>query len=233
MLKPSTTQQVSQILQYCNNHKIAVVTQGGRTGLVGGCTPVFDELIISMENFNRIISYDPATSVLTCEAGCILENVENYAKKHQAVIPLDLGAKGSCFIGGNVATNAGGLHFVKYGSLRKNIKAITAVTADGAIHYLSSSHTTMDGDMKQLFIGSEGTLGVITDLSIQCYPYLPYKELCILAVNSYNDVCKILTSAKSYFQNELSAIEFFDSSCCRLVSKCITGVFKSLDSKTI
>lgn len=133
MLQPRTTDEVSQILKYCNSRRLAVVPQGGNTGLVGGSVPVFDEVIVNMGLMNKIISFDKVSGILVCEAGCVLENLESFLENEGFVMPLDLGAKGSCQIGGNVSTNAGGLRLVRYGSLHGNVLGIEAVLANGTV----------------------------------------------------------------------------------------------------
>ena len=118
ILKPSTVDEVQKILAYCNNNQIAIVPQGGNTGLVGGSVPVHDEIVLSFSNLNRILKFDQQTRVLTCESGCILQTLNDYLKQYNCEIPLDLGASGSCHIGGNVSTNAGGKYLIKYGPFR-------------------------------------------------------------------------------------------------------------------
>lgn len=117
LLKPKSTQEVSEILAYCNSRRLAVVPQGGNTGLVGGSVPVFDEIILSMSLMNQVISFDEVSGILVCEAGCILESLDKLLEEKGFIMPLDLGAKGSCHIGGNIATNAAGLRLLRYGSL--------------------------------------------------------------------------------------------------------------------
>ena len=110
VLKPSSVEELSKVLRHCYDRKLAVVPQGGNTGLVGGATPIFDEVVISTGRMNTIHGFDPINGVLTCDAGVVLEDAENYLREqhqHSHTMPLDLGAKGSCHIGGNIATNAG------------------------------------------------------------------------------------------------------------------------------
>ncbi|KAL2301002.1 hypothetical protein Nmel_011558 [Mimus melanotis] len=121
VLKPQTTAEVSQILRYCHERNLAVNPQGGNTGLVGGSVPVFDEIILSTALMNQIISFDKVSGILVCQAGCVLERLNEYLEEQGFIMPLDLGAKGSCHIGGNVATNAGGLRLLRYGSLRGTV----------------------------------------------------------------------------------------------------------------
>lgn len=131
---PSSTDEVSKILAYCNSHGIGVVPQGGNTGLVGGSVGTHrQELILSLSRMNRVISIDTTSGILVCEAGCVLEALNNTVREHQYEVPLDLGAKGSCMIGGNFATNAGGLRVIKYGSLHNSLLGMEVVLANGTV----------------------------------------------------------------------------------------------------
>ncbi|KAG6464803.1 hypothetical protein O3G_MSEX014742 [Manduca sexta] len=128
VLKPKSTEEVSNILKYCNERRLAVCPQGGNTGLVGGSVPVFDEIIINFTLMNKVISLDEISGALICESGCILENLDNYVRDRNLIMPLDLGAKGTCQIGGNASTNAGGLRLLRYGNLHGSILGIEAVS---------------------------------------------------------------------------------------------------------
>lgn len=167
---PKTTQEVSKVVAFCHKHDIAIVPQGGNTGLVGGGVGVSDgnELILSMARMNQVVSIDPESAVLICEAGCILEVLNGETESMGFSIPLDLGAKGSCMIGGNIATNAGGLRLLKYGSFHKNVLGLEVVLPDGTVlDMIRSLHKDNCGyALKNIFIGSEGTLGIITKLSL-------------------------------------------------------------------
>lgn len=212
VLKPKTTEQVSKILKYCNEQKLAVVPQGGNTGLVGGSNPVFDEIIISLANINKIRSFDNVSGILKCDAGVILENADNYLAENGYIFPLDLGAKGSCHVGGVVATNAGGLRLLRYGSLHGSVLGLEAVLPDGTI-YSSMDALRKDNtgyDLKQLFIGSEGTLGIITGVSILCPARSAATNVAFLAVSSYEAVQKVFVGARRELAEILSAFEFMD-----------------------
>ncbi|EGC30035.1 hypothetical protein DICPUDRAFT_158305 [Dictyostelium purpureum] len=219
VLKPKTTEQVSEILKYCNNRKIAVVPQGGNTGLVGGSVPVHDEIILSLANMNKIEGFDPITGVVTCQSGTVLENIESYLSPLGYTVPIDLGAKGSCQIGGNVSTNAGGIRLLRYGGLHGNILGIEAVLADGSIiDCLSTLRKDNTGyDLKQLFIGSEGTLGVITKVSMITPPKPTSVNVGLFTCDSFDKVKTILTRAKSQLGDILSAFEFMDRPCIDVV----------------
>uniref|UniRef100_A0A0K8RU31 D-2-hydroxyglutarate dehydrogenase, mitochondrial n=1 Tax=Crotalus horridus TaxID=35024 RepID=A0A0K8RU31_CROHD len=221
LLKPRTTMEVSQILKYCNEKNLAVNPQGGNTGLVGGSVPVFDEIILSTGLMNQIISFDHISGILICQAGCILENLNQYLESKGFVMPLDLGAKGSCHIGGNVATNAGGLRLLRYGSLRGTVLGLEVVLADGSIlNCLASLRKDNTGyDLKQLFIGSEGTLGMVTAVSILCPRKPNAVNLAFLACPSFSQVLRTFTICKDMLGEILSAYEFMDNGCMKLVER--------------
>lgn len=170
VLKPRTTDEVSAILKYCNLRKLAICPQGGNTGLVAGTTPIFDEIVLSMQFMNKIEHVDETAGILVCQPGCILERLEEHLSHQNLIMPIDLGAKGTCHIGGNVSTNAGGLRLLRYGNMHGNVLGIEAVKADGTIVDLMSNFKKDNTgyQLKHLFIGSEGTLGVVTKLAIAC-----------------------------------------------------------------
>ena len=219
--KPKNTEEVSRILSYCNAQRIGVVPQGGNTGLVGGSVPVSDEVIISTERMNTIYSLDIDSGILTCDAGCILQDVQTYASERIHLVPIDLGAKGTCQIGGNVATNAGGQYFYRFGSLHANVLGLEVVLADGTIlDLLNTNRKDNTGyDMKHLFIGSEGTLGLITKINLSC-PRLPStRNTAFLACEKFRDVLKTLAIAKHTLGECLGAFEFMDREVLQLVQK--------------
>jgi D-2-hydroxyglutarate dehydrogenase len=136
------------------------VPQGGNTGLVGGSQPVFDEVIVNFSRMNKIIEFDESYGILTCEAGCILQDLHTFLHDKGYLMPLDLGAKGSCHIGGNLATNAGGIHFIKYNSLHANCVGLQVVLPNGTVldNMTTLRKDNTGYDLKHLFIGAEGTL---------------------------------------------------------------------------
>ncbi|KAM9708718.1 D-2-hydroxyglutarate dehydrogenase, mitochondrial [Menidia menidia] len=220
LLRPQTTEEVSQILRYCNNRNLAVNPQGGNTGLVGGSVPVYDEIILSTSLMKNINSFDDISGILTCEAGCVLENLSLYLEDRGYMMPLDLGAKGSCQIGGNVATNAGGLRLLRYGSLHGTVLGLEVVLADGQVlDCLSTLRKDNTGyDLKQLFIGSEGTLGVITAVSILCPPKPKSVNVVFLGCETFECLLKTFQLCKGMLGEILSAFEFLDSECMRLLN---------------
>ncbi|BFZ53116.1 D-lactate ferricytochrome c oxidoreductase [Savitreella phatthalungensis] len=221
VVKPKSSSEVSKVLKYCNEKMLAVVPQSGNTGLVGGSTPVFDEVILSMTGMNKIRSFDEVSGCLVADAGCILENVDNYLADRQHIFPLDLGAKGSCLIGGNAATAAGGLRLLRYGSLHGNILGLEVVLPDGTIlDNLSTLRKDNTGfDLKQLFIGSEGTIGVITAMSVLCPQRSSAVNVAFFGVESYEKVLEAFVKAKSHLSEILSAYEFMDGGTQAFVSR--------------
>jgi len=133
VVKPKSTEELSAVMKYCYDNGLAVVPQGGNTGLVGGSIPIHDEVIVSLANMNGIRSFDPISGILVADAGLVLEAADNYLAERGFIFPLDLGAKGSCHIGGNVATNAGGLRLLRYGSLHGTVLGLEVVLPDGTI----------------------------------------------------------------------------------------------------
>ncbi|KAI8834323.1 hypothetical protein BC829DRAFT_426345 [Chytridium lagenaria] len=211
VLRPKTSQEVSEILAYCNARRLAVVPQGGNTGLVGGSVAVFDEVVVSTVNMTQIEEFDEVSGILTCQAGCVLEVLDNWLAEKGFMMPLDLGAKGTCQIGGNVATNAGGLRLLRYGSLHGTVLSLEVVTPDGKIVNLGQPlrKDNTGFDLKQLFIGSEGTLGIITKVSIltrrsssiNAVNFKPFQYTAVLRLPSYTHGTRPLlpTSPDSFY----------------------------------
>lgn len=219
VLKPKNTQEVSKVLKYCNDHKLAVVPQGGNTGLVGGSVPVFDEIVINTSRMNNIRSFDEESGVLVADTGVILEVADQYLAERGHLFPLDLGAKGSCHIGGNVSTNAGGLRLLRYGSLHGNVLGLEAVLPDGTIvDSLSTLRKNNTGyDLKQLFIGAEGTIGIVTAVSILCPPRPSAVNVAYFGLESYDQVRRAYKEAKGHLSEILSAFELMDGKSQSLV----------------
>lgn len=218
-MTPQTTEEVAAVLKYCNDNKIAIVPQGGNTGLVGGSQPIFDEVILSMNKMDKIIGFDESYGIVTTESGVVLENLQNYLKDIGYCMPLDLGAKGSCQIGGNLSTNAGGIHFIRHNSLHANCIGLKAVLASGEIldNITTLRKDNTGYDLKHLFIGAEGTLGVITECAILCPPEPKSRQLAIVACETFDDVQTILKKAKIELSDILQACEFMDRSSMEAV----------------
>ncbi|KIK71133.1 hypothetical protein GYMLUDRAFT_33265 [Collybiopsis luxurians FD-317 M1] len=221
VLRPKSTQQVSEIVKWCNERRIGIVPQGGNTGLVGGSVPLRDELILSLSNMTQVRSFDPVSGILVADAGCILQSLTDYIAPHNHIMPLDLGAKGSCQIGGNVSTNAGGLRLLRYGSLHGSVLGLEVVLPDGTIlDQLTTLRKDNTGyDLKQLFIGAEGTLGIITGVSILTPPAPHASNNVILALPRFENVLPLFQLVKRQLSEILSAFEFMDRTAYDLAVK--------------
>eukprot|EP00536_Pseudo-nitzschia_multiseries_P015538 jgi/Psemu1/263030/estExt_Genewise1Plus.C_9060007 len=224
VVRPNSTDEVSRILSYCNEHRIGIVPQGGNTGLVGGSIPISSqEIILSLEKMNTIESDGTVSNVLRAQAGCILQDLQDFANKNGGLVPVDLGAKGSCQIGGNVSTNAGGVYYYRYGSLHANVLGLEVVTPTGDILNLGYSPVSHLKDntgyhLKHLFIGGEGTLGVVTKVALRCQPLPVARGAVWLSCTSLQDVEKVLTVARTELLSEiLAAFEFMDADILKLV----------------
>lgn len=221
VLKPASTSEVSKILAYCNSNALAVVPQGGNTGLVGGSVPVFDEIVINMSRMNQIHSFDEVSGSLVADAGCILETVDGFLAEKGYIFPLDLGAKGSCHIGGNVATNAGGLRLLRYGSLHGSVLGLEVVLPDGTVmNDLCTLRKNNTGyDLKQLHIGAEGTVGIITKVCIACPQRSSAVNVAFFGLENFDKVQQAFREAKGQLSEILSAFELMDSKSQKLVGR--------------
>ncbi len=206
---PRNTAQVSAVLRYCNEHAIAVQPQGGLTGLAGGAVPVGPCVVLTMERMRAIKEIDAAAGTITVEAGVVMEAVQKAAEAAELFFPLDLGGRGSCQIGGNVSTNAGGNRVLRYGMARDLVLGIEAVLADGTvIDALRKVIKNNSGyDLRQLFIGAEGTLGVITAVVLRLFPKPRSTCTGICAVDDYAAVLELLKRVRTGFGAQLSAFE--------------------------
>ena len=232
VVKPGSTEEVSKVLKYCNDNMLAVVPQGGNSGLVGGSVPVFDEIVVNASRMNNIRSFDEVSGTLVVDAGCILEVVDHFLAEKDHIFPLDLGAKGSCHIGGNVATNAGGLRLLRYGSLHGNVLGIEAVLPDGSIvDDLTKLRKNNTGyDIKQLFIGGEGTIGMITGVSIHCPQRSKAVNVAFFGLESFDNVQRAFREAKGHLSEILSAFELMDGQSQDMVH-IATGKKRPLEGK--
>ena len=209
LLKPKTTQQLSEIMALCHEHNQPVVIQGGLTGLAGGATPQSGEIAISLERMNGIEELNTTAMTVTALAGTPLQVLQDMADDNDLFLPLDLGARGSCNIGGNVATNAGGTEVIRYGMTRSMVLGLEAVLADGTvINGMNKMVKNNSGyDLKHLFIGSEGTLGIVTRVVLQLQPKSRSSHTALCALNSYQSVTKLLVELKRSLGSGLTGFE--------------------------
>ena len=209
IVRPETTQEVSQILALCNKYEQKVVVHGGLTGLVYGTRTSSDQLIISLERMNAVMDVDPIGRTITCQSGVTLQAIQEKAESENMFFPLDLGARGSCSIGGNISTNAGGNRVIRYGMTRDSVLGIEAVTSDGTI--LSSMNKMIKNnagyDLKQLFIGTEGTLGIVTKCVLRLREAPISQNTAIVAIKDFSSIIKFLKHIDSGLGGNMSAYE--------------------------
>jgi FAD/FMN-containing dehydrogenase len=206
---PRTTEQVSAILAACNAEGVPVVPQGGLTSMVGAALPLQPSLVLSMERMRAIEELDADAATITVEAGCVLETVQKTADEAGFFFPLDLGGRGTAQIGGLISTNAGGNRVLRYGMMRESVLGIEAVLPDGTIiRSLNKMLKNNAGyDLKHLFIGSEGTIGVVTRAVLRLFPKPLSVCTALVALTGYDQVLKLLSHVKEAFGGELAAFE--------------------------
>lgn len=209
VLLPETTQQVSDIMKVCYEKELPVVVHGGLTNLVGSTETNGDEVVLSTERLNNIEEVDTASRTMTVQAGVILENIHDAATGKNLLFPLNFGAKGSAQIGGVISTNAGGLRVLKYGMTRQLVLGLEAITSDGTI--ISSMKKIIKDnsayDLKQLFIGSEGTLGIITRAILKLEEAPQSRNAAYIGFNEYNHVVAFLKYMDSSLAGKMSGYE--------------------------
>jgi len=209
VLRPKSTDEVAAILRECHRARQRVVVQGGLTGLAGGATPQAGELALSLERLSGVEEIDRAAQTMTVLAGTPLQTVQQAATDAGYLFPLDLGARGSCTIGGNIATNAGGNQVIRFGMIRNLVLGLEAVLADGTV--VSSLNKMLKNnagyDLKQLFIGTEGTLGVVTRAVLRLWPRLPSKVTALCALRGLDEAVELLHTLQARLGGALSAFE--------------------------
>lgn len=235
LLKPQNTEEVSKILKLCNKHNIKVVPQGGRTGLCGGTIPSENgkEIMLSLERMNNIKELNEENFTITVEAGCILNNIQNIADEKNFLFPLSLASEGSCTIGGNISTNAGGINVLRYGMARDLVLGIEVVLANGEIwnNLISLRKDNRGYDLKQLFIGSEGTLGIITSAVLKLFPAPRNIETALFAIPNPDAAIELLGLARSASADLLNAYELLSRVGMEMVIKNIPGAKEPLKEK--
>src|SRR5437763_921996 len=209
VLRPGSTAQVSAICKLASEHRIALVPQGGNTGLVGGQTPHHGEVVISTRRMNKIRDIDTASNTMTCEAGVVLQIAQQRASEADRLFPLSLGAEGSCTIGGNLSTNAGGTTALAYGVAREMALGLEVVLADGRIlNGLSKLKKDNTGyDLRNLFIGAEGTLGIITAATLKLFPKPRAVETAFVGLKSPADALRLLEISQKEAAGSLTSFE--------------------------
>ncbi len=209
VLRPGATAEVADICKLANENRIALVPQGGNTGLVGGQTPHHGEVVISMRRMDRIRDVDTASNTMTCEAGVILQVAQQRAAEVDRLFPLSLGAEGSCTIGGNLSTNAGGTTALAYGVAREMALGVEVVLADGRVmNLLSKLKKDNTGyDLRNLFIGAEGTLGIITAATLKLFPKPRAIETAYVGLKSPAAALRLLSISQAEAAGTLTSFE--------------------------
>jgi FAD/FMN-containing dehydrogenase len=228
VLQPRTVDEVAAAVRWCNQRGIGLVPQGGNTGYCGGATP--DEsgrqVVLSLRRLNRIREVDAANYSMTVEAGCVLAKIQQAAAAADRFFPLSLGSEGSCQIGGNLSTNAGGLNVVRYGMTRDLVLGIEAVLADGSLlPGLKSLRKDNTGyDLKSLLIGAEGTLGVITAATLKLWPATRMSATALLGIDSPEYALSLLGSLRMAAGEFLSSFELMPRVAVELAGRYVEGV---------
>lgn len=222
MALPSTPSEAALIINHCRKHGVAVVPQGGNTGLVGGATPMHsNSVIIASDRLNRVREIDPAGYSATVEAGCVLDDIRNAVEQANRLFPLWLGSSGSARLGGLIGSNAGGLQVQRYGNTRDLVLGIEAVLPDGRIYNgLRSLRKRNAGyDLKQLFIGAEGTLGFVTAATLRLFPAEHGEATALVALRDIDAVLALFTAARDAVGEVLTAFEMIGQQAMALMAR--------------
>lgn len=236
VVSPGTAEDVSAVLRACTGAGVAVVPQGGNTGMCAGAVP--DEsgtqIVLSLARMNRIRNVDAENFSMEVEAGCILQNIQDAASDANRLFALSLGAEGSCQIGGNLSTNAGGVNVVRYGTARAQCLGIEAVLADGTIvsSLRSLRKDTAGYDLKQLFIGSEGTLGIITAATLKLFPNPGPISTALVALETPGDAVRLLAYLRSEIADTIEAFELVSDYVFGLVTNHNPDLTLPFDSRS-
>jgi FAD/FMN-containing dehydrogenase len=224
---PRTAAEVAAVLSLCNARSVAVYPQGGNTSVCGGSVPSEDGqgIVLSLERINRIRDVNPRDNSIVVEAGCVLATVQDAAREVDRYFPLSLGAEGSCQIGGNISTNAGGTSVLRYGNTRDLVLGLEVVLADGRIlEGLRTLRKDNSGyDLKNLFIGAEGTLGIVTAAALKLFPLAPSTLTAMFALDNVEDAVSLGERLQRIFAGELVALELMSLSELEIVLRHIPG----------
>ena len=209
---PNSTLEVAKIVKFADKYNFNLIPQGGNTGLVGGTAPYKNkkEIILNLEKMNKILEIDEGNQSIELQAGVIIENANSSLEKKNFIFPLNMSSIGSSQVGGAIATNAGGMNVVRYGSMRNNILAIEVVLSNGEILSLGSNliKDNTGYNLKDIFCGSEGTLGVITKARIKIYSKPIDHSTCFISINSIENVINVFKYVNKNFSDKIERIEF-------------------------
>ncbi|WP_340649409.1 FAD-binding oxidoreductase [Pseudoxanthomonas winnipegensis] len=214
---PGSVEEVQAVMRWAAQWQVRVVPSGGRTGLSGGAVAADGELVLSLERMNKALAFDRVDRTLTVQAGMPLEAVHNAAREHGLEYPVDFAARGSCSIGGNIATNAGGIRVIRYGNTREWIAGLKVVTAQGELLDLNRAlvKNSSGYDLRQLMIGSEGTLGIVVEATLRLTDPPPPTNVMLLALTSFEGLMEVFAAFRERLR--LEAFEFFTDIALRHV----------------
>lgn len=231
VLVPSSTEELAEAVKYCAAAGVPIVPQGGNTGLVGGAVTRGGEVLVSLSKMNKISDIDPVNYTITVEAGVILADVQNAAAENGCLFPLSLGAEGSCTIGGNVASNAGGVGVLKYGNARELTLGLEVVLPDGRVwNGMCPLFKDNSGySLKNLFIGSEGSLGIITKVILKLFPKPEQIQTAFCALPSVGAALDLLSLARRFSGDHVSAFELMSDFSLKIVCDHASGVMPLQD----
>ena len=208
---PKTTEQVQALVLLANEHNVVLTPSGGRTGLSAGAVAANGEIVVSMDKMNQIGTFYPADRMVNIEAGVVTQQLQQFAESHDLYYPVDFASAGSSQMGGNIGTNAGGIKVIRYGMTRQWIMGLTVVTGKGDILHLNRGmvKNATGYDLRHLFIGSEGTLGLVTHAQIKLERPPQDLTVMVLGMDNFSDVMNVLSAFQAKI--DLTAFEFFDS----------------------
>jgi FAD/FMN-containing dehydrogenase len=214
---PASVEEVQAIVRWAGEHGVALVPSGGRTGLSGGAVAAQGELVLSLERMNRVLGFDPIDRTLTVQAGITLQAVHEAARSHELIYPVDFAARGSCSIGGNIATNAGGIRVIRYGNTREWIAGLKLVAGNGELLELNRGliKNSSGYDLRHLAIGSEGTLGVVVEATLRLADPPPPSQVMLLALPDMAALMQVFALFRARLK--LQAFEFFTDVALRHV----------------